>query len=98
MSYRCPVCRASIANWLINKEPFECPDCKTILISNSKKALRQSLIVALVVWIMVLIGVQHYSGSWVYAVVVSIEAGGILAAILAVFYYRLAVQLKKQIN
>jgi uncharacterized paraquat-inducible protein A len=90
----CPVCGGSIAKWLVNKEHFECPDCKSLLTSNSQKALKQSLTVALAVWLLVLIGVQHYSGSWGYAAVVSIEVGGILAAMLAALYYRLVIQLK----
>lgn len=96
MSYICPVCGGIIANWLVKKEHFKCPDCKSLLISNSQKVLKQSLIVAIIVWLLILIGVQHYSDSWGYATVVSIEAGGILSAMVAALYYRLVIRLKEQ--
>ena len=48
---------------------------------------------ALMVWFLVLVGVQYFSGSWGYAAVVSIEAGGILAAMFAVLYYRLVIKI-----
>jgi len=63
--------------------------------SNHRKVLKQSFIVALVVWLLVLLVIQHYSGSWIYAVVVSLEAGGILAAGLAAIYYHLVLRLNK---
>lgn len=97
MRYMCPVCGGLIANWLVKKEHFKCPDCESLLTSNSKKVLKQSLVVAMIVWLLILIGVQHYSGSWGYATVVSIEAGGILSAMLAALYYRLVVRLKRAV-
>ena len=93
MSYACPVCGSSIEKWIANRDSFECEECKSLLTSNRKKILKQSLAVALVVWIFVLLVVKHYSDSWGYAVVVSIEAGGFLAAMIAALYYRLAIRL-----
>ncbi|MCU7807493.1 MAG: hypothetical protein KZQ73_06445 [Candidatus Thiodiazotropha sp. (ex Semelilucina semeliformis)] len=81
----------------MKKEHFKCPDCESLLTSNSKKVLKQSLVVAMIVWLLSLIGIQHYSGSWGYAAVVSIEAGGILSAMLAALYYRLVVRLKRAV-
>ena len=93
MSYLCPACGDPIANWAVSKGHFECPNCKVLLTSNSNKVFKQSLAVALVVWFLVLIGIQQYTGSWGYAVAVSIEVGGILAAMLATLYYRIAMRL-----
>ncbi|SEH04748.1 hypothetical protein [Candidatus Venteria ishoeyi] len=96
MSYNCPVCGSSIASWLVNKENFECPDCKTSLASNSKKAFKQSLVVAFIAWLTFLICMRQYTGSWGYAAVVSIEGGGILSAMLATLYYHFVVNIKVQ--
>ncbi|MEH6652082.1 MAG: hypothetical protein V7707_18825 [Motiliproteus sp.] len=93
MSYVCPACGGPIASWLLNKKHVECPDCQSLLISNKQKVLRQCYIVALAVWLIVLFGMQHYSGSWGYAVLVSVEVGGILAAMMTMLYYRLAIRL-----
>ena len=92
MSYTCPVCGTLIDKWLLKKPGFECPECKHLLTSNSKKVSKQSLMVAFIVWLLVLVTAQHFSGSWAYAVLLSIEAGGILAAMLAALYYHFAVK------
>ena len=79
---------------MLNKEHFKCPDCKSLLTSNGKNVFKQSIIVALVVWFLVLVCVKYYSNSWAYAAIVSIEAGGFLAAIVAALYYRFAIRIK----
>lgn len=94
MSYACPVCGGSIASWLLNNKRIECPDCQSLLTSNKSRVIKQCFVVALAVWFMVLVGVQQYSGSWGYAVLVSFEVGGILAAMMTMLYYRLAIKLR----
>ena len=96
MIYKCPVCESIIASYVVKKEKFECPGCEASLTSNSKKAFKQSLVVAFTIWLTFLICMQQYSGSWGYAAAVSIEGGGILSAMLAALYYRFVVSIKEQ--
>lgn len=96
--YKCPVCRSVIDSWVVKDETFECPDCKASLASNSRRSLRQSFVVAFVVWLVFLIGMRIYSGSWGYAAAVSIEGGGMLSAILAGLYYHLVVRIREQVK
>ena len=94
MTYKCPVCGVSIANWVIKKQDFDCPSCNALLSSNFKKAFRQSLVVVFTVWLVFLMGMKQYSGSWGFAAAASIEGGGIISAMVAALYYRLVINIK----
>lgn len=97
MTHHCPVCGCAIASWVV-RENFDCPECHATLTSSHKKTLRRSLAVALFAWLVFLAAMQQYVGSWGVAVVVSLEGGGILSAVVAAFYYRTAVKLKVVVN
>lgn len=94
MIYNCPVCGGLIASWIVGKEKFECPGCKAKLVSNSNKAFRKSLVVAVVVWLVFFVGMRQYSGSWGVAAALSIEVGGMVSAMLAALYYHFVVYIR----
>lgn len=95
MSYRCPACQATIAAWMIKQAQFACPGCQASLVSNSRPLIKRSIAVGILVWVACLLGARHFSGSWGYALVVSIEAGGILAGMLGYLFYRLSVRISR---
>lgn len=93
MLYKCPLCGVIVPGWIAKREQFECPECKTPLTSNSKKTFRRSLVVALISWLTLLLSLQQYSGSWAFAAAASIEAGGMLSAMVAALYYHIVIDI-----
>ncbi|MCF6281892.1 MAG: hypothetical protein L3J28_06715 [Candidatus Polarisedimenticolaceae bacterium] len=89
MAYRCPDCGYSLMAWLVKLEQFECPDCKQRLTSNSRRQFRRAIYFSCFCWLLFLSAMRYYTGSWGYAAVVSIEAGGILAVMCGALFYRL---------
>ena len=80
---------------MVKQAQFACPGCQTPLASNSRQLVKRSIVVGILVWIICLLSAHQFSGSWGYALVVSIEAGGILAGMLGYLFYRLSVRITK---
>jgi len=95
MAFKCPNCCGPLAGWLVKQEPFECPACKQSCTSNSSSQFKQAIYFAIIIWLIFLITMRYFTGSWGYAAVVSIEAGGILAAMFGALFYQLTVRISK---
>lgn len=94
----CPQCQQKLRAWMLNQGQFDCPYCQTALLSNANKINRQAYVLGFFVWALVLLLGRYFSGSWGYALIISIEAGIILAIMLAMLYRYLFTWVKEKPN
>lgn len=97
MAFKCPNCDGPLASWLVKQQPFECPACKQSLTSNSSLQFKRAIYFAIFIWLIFLTTMRYFTGSWGYAVVVSIEGGGILAAMFSALFYQLTVRVSSHL-
>lgn len=57
------------------------------------RVFKRSAVVAVIVWLLTLVGLRFYTDSWGIAILLSIEVGGILAALISVGFYHLSLKL-----
>jgi len=98
MACKCPNCSTSLATWLIKLEQFECPDCKKNLTSNSSLQFKRAIYFAVFIWLIFFCVMRYITGSWGYAALVSIEAGGIFAAMFGALFYRLTLHVSNYLE
>ena len=76
--FSCPSCNGPIARWVV-RENLVCPTCNATLKSNARAAVRNSLIVGLLVGLLTWVLFGLYTSHWISSL---FGAGGEAAAFL----------------
>lgn len=85
----CLQCKQELEVWRTRKPEFTCPECGIKHRSTYKSALKQSLWLGLGLWLASSLISFLVTQSWQITLALSIEIGGIGAALIAAWVHRL---------
>ena len=92
--FRCLRCGEAIGPREVRQPRFTCPVCGASYRSNYRAAMRQSLLLTLLLWVLVTLTGCLVSEAWQRALLLSLELGAIAALFVGMALHRLLTRVR----